>query len=474
MRLYDSLTRRIHDVKPVDPDGVARMYSCGPTVYRYAHIGNFRTFMLGDLIRRVLWFEGTDVFWAMNITDVGHMTDEVTDSGRDRMDVAMEDEGLSPAEIAQKYTDAFLEDADALNIGRADVYPKATDHIPEMVELTQTLMEREHAYEAGGTVYYDVQSFPDYGRLSGNTLERLRAGHRQELEVDPNKHHHADFALWKKAGPGRSMKWDSPWGPGFPGWHIECSAMSMKHLGNHFDIHTGGQDLKFPHHEDEIAQSEGATGHQVVGIWVHGGLMQSGSGGQRKKMAKSARNITRVAELAEEGIDPLAFRLLCFGTRYRSEMDFSWDALEAANSRLRTLRQRVVDFADAAPVPAAPSHAAGSLDEFRRRFADAIADDLDMPQAIVIMNELFSTDFVPEDLKYQELIEWDTVLGLDLLREAHDRTEVPGDVQALIAERDVARTAKDYARSDAIRDRLTAMGWEVMDTPAGTKVRRAG
>jgi cysteinyl-tRNA synthetase len=467
MRLYDSLTRQIHEVKPSHADGIVRMYSCGPTVYRYAHVGNFRTFMLGDLIRRALRFEGTEVLWIMNITDVGHMTDEVTDSGRDRMDLAMEDEGLSPLQIADKYTRAFLEDADALNIGRADVYPKATDHVPEMIELTETLLERGHAYEVGGAVYFDVQSFPNYGKLSGNTLEALRAGHRQDLEIDLNKRHHADFALWKRAGESRVMKWDSPWGPGFPGWHIECSAMSMRYLGDRFDVHTGGQDLKFPHHEDEIAQSEGATGHQVVSIWVHGGVLQMSG----RKMAKSAKNITRVSELAQQGIDPLAFRLLCFGTRYRREMEFDWEALEGANARLTTLRQRMAEWApDADASNVELSDDGGDLD---RRFRDAVADDLDLPQALVVLNEAVSASVAAAE-RFRLLASWDDALGLDLERLARWGTELPADVQALVRERDEARRSRDYARSDQIRDELTAMGWEAMDTAEGTKVRRRG
>src|SRR5256886_1425032 len=288
MRLYNSLSREIEEVKPADGRTV-KMYSCGPTVYRYIHIGNMRSFMLGDLIRRGLRLEGQDVLWVMNITDVGHMTDEVTDTGRDKMELAEADEGLTAREIADKYTEAFLEDADLVGIERADAYPRATDHIAEMIAIVQKLIELGHAYEVGGNVYYDVTTFPDYGKLSGNTLDKLRAGHRQDLEVDPNKRHPADFALWKRAGPGRLLKWPSPWGEGFPGWHIECSAMSMKYLGERFDMHTGGNDNKFPHHEDEIAQSEGATGHPVVSIWVHGGFLQMSG----QKMAKSAQNIHR-------------------------------------------------------------------------------------------------------------------------------------------------------------------------------------
>jgi cysteinyl-tRNA synthetase len=462
VRLYNSLTRQVEEVVPADGRTV-RMYSCGPTVYRYAHMGNMRTFMLGDLIRRVLRLEEYGVTWVMNITDVGHMTDDIGQEARDRMDIAVADEGLSPQEIAEKYTKAFLEDADAVGIERADEYPRATDHIPEMIELTQELIRKGHAYEVDGSVYFDLRSFPEYGRLSGNTLERLRAGHRQDLEVDPNKRHPEDFALWKRAGPGRLMKWDSPWGDGFPGWHIECSAMSMKYLGDRFDIHTGGTDLKFPHHEDEIAQSDAATGHKVISIWVHGGFLQLSG----QKMAKSAGNIARVTDLVEQGIDPLAFRLLCFGTRYRSEMDLSWDALETANDRLTRLRQRMGLWAEEDGGQEAGSVEAKELD---RRFREAVSDDLDMPAALKFLNEAVSAE-LPDAEKYALLAAWDSVLGLDLERLVREGFEVPDDVQALVEERDEARRQKDFARSDQIRDRLTAMGWEVMDTAGGTKVR---
>src|SRR2546421_1783261 len=385
MRLYDSLTRQVHEVKPVDGRTV-KMYSCGPTVYRYIHIGNMRSFMLGDLIRRGLRFEGQDVKWVMNVTDVGHMTDDVSDTGRDKMELAESDEGLPGLEFAERYTQAFLEDSDLVGIERADVYPRATDHIPEMIAIIEKLLANGHAYEVDGTVYYDVTTFPSYGKLSGNTLGALRAGHRQELEVDPNKRHPEDFALWKKAGPNRALKWPSPWGDGFPGWHIECSAMSIKHLGERFDIHTGGNDNKFPHHEDEIAQSEGAVGHQVVSIWVHGGFLQMAG----QKMAKSAKNIYRVTDLTDHGIDPLAYRLLCFGTRYRSEMDFNWEALEGANERLATLRRRMRDWA-AASGGNSPSRSDGAQ-ALDGRFREALAKDLDMPQALVVLNEGVGAD----------------------------------------------------------------------------------
>jgi len=460
MRLQNTLTRTVDEVVPIER-GHVRMYTCGPTVYRFAHLGNMRTFMLADLIRRALEFEGIRVTQIMNITDVGHMTDESSPEAVDKMLLAVEDEGLQPLEIAEKYAKAVFVDAEALGIRPADNYPKATEHIPEMIALTKTLVDKGHAYVVdSGSVYYDVTSFDGYGKLSGNTLDKLRAGHR-DLETDPRKKSPADFSLWKSAGPGRLMKWPSPWGEGFPGWHIECSAMSMKYFGERFDIHTGGIDLTFPHHEDEIAQSEGAVGHQVVNIWVHGGhLRQSG-----QKIAKSTGNVVRVEELLERGMDPLSFRWLTFQTRYRSEMDFTWDAMEDADRRVKQLRHRMADWGQGAVELTAD--AAG----FDRRFREAIADDLDLPSAVRIVNEVVSTTEVTDGEKYALLASWDQVLGLDLERDAKAGWEPTDEMRALMTERDAARAAKDYAKSDELRDRLGAIGLEVMDTVDGTKVR---
>jgi cysteinyl-tRNA synthetase len=427
------------------------------------HIGNLRTFLLADLLRRALEFEGYEVTQVMNITDVGHMTDDVSDEARDRMDIAVADEGLSPEEIAEKYTKAFWEDAAAIGIQPAHRYPKATEHIPQMLDLTATLMERGHAYQADeGNVYYDVRSFPAYGRLSGNTLDRLQPGHR-DLETAPGKRHHADFALWKAAGGTRLMKWPSSWGDGFPGWHIECSAMSMAYLGDHFDIHTGGQDLKFPHHEDEIAQSEGAIGHRVVNVWVHGGFLQL----KGSKMAKSSGNILRIGTLAEQGIDPLSFRYLTFQTRYRGEMDYADDAMHAADQRVKQLRRRMAEWSEAPP----PDRLSPEANDCDREFREAVAADLDMPSAIKVVNEAVSSSALSAGEKFAVLKSWDRVLGLDLERAAREGFTLPEEVESLVAERDRARADRDFQRSDGIRDELTALGYEVMDTPTGTRVR---
>jgi len=463
MRLYDSLTRTVREVVPLE-EGHVKIYACGPTVYRYAHLGNLRTYMLSDLIRRALELEGYRVTLVMNITDVGHMTDEASPEAVDKMLLAVEDEGLRPMEIAEKYTEAVLRDAEAVGIRPPDVMPKATEHIPQMLELTERLVESGHAYVVDtGSVYYDVTSFPGYGKLSGNTLENLKAGHR-DLETDPRKRHEADFALWKAAGAGRVMKWPSPWGEGFPGWHVECSAMSMEYLGERFDIHTGGTDLRFPHHEDEIAQSEGAVGHEVVSIWVHGGHLRLSG----QKIAKSTGNVVRAPEVADRGLDPLAFRWLTFQTRYRSEMDFSWEAMEDADRRVRQLRRHVAEWGDAT---GRLGEAAGAFDG---RFRDALGADLDLPSAVVVVNELDRSAEVPPGEKVELLRAWDRVMGLDLEREAREGWTPSDEMLELVGRRDRARAERDYAESDRLREELQAIGLEVMDTPSGTRIRPAG
>ena len=463
MRLYNTLSRAVEELVPVE-SGRVKMYACGPTVYRSVHLGNLRTFMLADLIRRAAEFEGYRVTLVQNITDVGHMTDESSPEAVDKMQLAMEDEGLQPLEIAEKYTKAALEDMAAVGIRLPDLMPKATEHIPEMIGLIETLIENGHAYVVEtGSVYYDVASFPEYGKLSGNTIDKLRAGHR-DLETDPAKRNPADFALWKSAGPGRLMKWPSPWGEGFPGWHVECSAMSMKYLGDRFDVHTGGNDLKFPHHEDEIAQSEGAVGHPVISTWAHGGFLRLTG----QKIAKSAGNVVRVEELIERGYDPLAFRWLTFQTRYRSEMDFTWEAMATADQRVKQLRRHLAEWGP-------PSEELGpAAKDFDSRFREAVANDLDLPTAVRVVNDLDHDPDAPPGEKRKLLASWDHVLGLDLERDAREAWEPSDEIRAKVAERDAAREAKDYARSDELRDRLQEMGLEVMDTAEGTKVRPRG
>jgi cysteinyl-tRNA synthetase len=459
LQVTNTLTRAKEPVRPHTPGRVA-MYSCGPTVYRYAHVGNLRTFLLADLVRRALEVGGVEVRQVQNITDVGHMTNERFDRGEDRMLVSARLEDRSPAEIADYYTRAFLEDAAALNLQRAAAYPRASDYVPQMQELVARLLERGHAYEVDGNLYFAVESFPGYGRLSGNTLDRLRAGHRQD-EPDPRKRHHADFALWKAAGPGRLVKWPSPWGDGYPGWHIECSAMSLATLGEHIDVHTGGEDNVFPHHEDEIAQSESVVGHRVVTTWVHGRHLLTGD----RKMAKSAGNFTSLRELGERGRSPLAARLLFLQARYRTPLNFTWEALEGAERTLDRLRSRVAAWAGSAGAAGREPGAAG----YEERFWAAVDDDLDTPRALAVLAELEGDETVAPAARLASAQAFDRFLGLDLAAQVGQR--LPAGAEGLIAERERARAARDFAAADRLRDRLATLGVEVTDTRAGTTWR---
>ena len=470
IRLYNSLSRRVEELKPLDARHVT-VYTCGSTVYKYAHIGNLRTYLAADLLRRGLEYLGYAVEHVKNITDVGHMRDEVSDSGEDRVEAAAEHEGKTPQEVADFYTAAWFEDERALNLLPAHRFPKASDHIPEMIELTQRLLEGGLAYEVEGTVYFDVSEFPEYGKLSGQRLDQVRAGHRIEVETD--KRDPADFALWKRAGAGRLMKWPSPWGEGFPGWHIECSAMSMKYLGERFDIHTGGIDLKFPHHEDEIAQSEGVVGHQVVNIWMHGEFLTFAD----QKMAKSTGNIIRVTELPERGFDPLDFRYLALTAHYRSKLDFTEDAMRAAAAGLRRLRRaasRETDSTDGDGAEARVDLSQLRAVAFRSRFSDAIADDLSLPQALEVAHAVARSPELPRPQRRALLLDFDRVLGLDLGRTPRPAPDLPPGAAALLVQREEARARRDYATSDALRDELAALGVEVRDTPEGqvTTARR--
>jgi len=448
VRVYNTFTRRKEELRPLR-EAEVRMYSCGPTVYRYVHVGNLRTFMVPDLLRRSLEYLGYRTYQVMNITDVGHLTDDAFDRGEDKMLVSARLENKSPQDIAAHYTAAFLEDVRKVNIRPADVYPRATDYIPQMQSLIAQLLAKGHAYEVAGTVYYDISSFPAYGRLSRNTTEKLLAGHRGE--PDPKKRHPGDFTLWKAAGENRLQTWPSPWGTGFPGWHIECSAMSMSILGERFDLHTGGADNVFPHHEAEIAQSEAVRGHRVVGAWMHGGLlMLAGS-----RMAKSAGNFFRITELEEQGFDPLAFRYLALQAKYRAPLNFSTEGLAGADRALRQLRARVAEWSQAAPAPE------GAEVTWDARFREAIADDLDLPRAMALVAELARSSLAPP-ARAATLLAWDRVLGLDLDRAGAEAGLPPGAAE-LIAERERARAAKDFARSDELREKLRALGVSVAD-----------
>ncbi|MCW2606225.1 MAG: Cysteine--tRNA ligase [Frankiales bacterium] len=462
LRLHDTRTRQLEEIVPATP-GLLTVYACGPTVYRYAHVGNLRTFLLTDLVRRTAEQHGLRVKLVQNITDVGHMQDDtgIDDGGEDKLLAQARLEDKSPFAIARFYEDAFHRDLRVLNVHPADAYPRASEWISSMVALIETLVEKERAYVGtDGTVYFAAQSFDGYGAISGNRLDELRAGHGAtgESTATSAKRFHADWALWKKAGENREMTWDSPWGRGFPGWHIECSAMSVDLLGETIDLHTGGIDLRFPHHEDERAQSDSAVGHEVVRHWVHGEhLLFEG-----RKMAKSTGNVVLVSDVVDKGHDALALRLAFLTSRYRQQANLSWDSIAAADSTLSRWRAAVADWAEE------PSQAIAQA--YRDEVLAAFDDDLDTPKALQVLRRLEKDAGVAAGAKFETFAWADRLLGLDLARDvgrAKPVAVLPDGTQALLDARAQARADKDFAASDRLRDELAALGVVVKDTKAG-------
>ncbi len=457
LKLYNSLSRAIETFKPIKKSEVG-FYSCGPTVYDNVHVGNLRTLILADVLHRVLKFDGLKINFVMNITDVGHLTSD-GDSGQDKMEKnakTVED----VMAVAKKYTDAFLADIKAINILTPDQLPKASDHIKEQIEMIQSLIDKGFAYESTDAVYFDISKAKDYTKLIGQNLEDMKLGARQEVVKDPNKHNDHDFVLWFKT-VGRYehhiQRWQSPWGEGFPGWHIECSAMSRKYLGDHFDLHVGGVDLKFPHHTNEIAQSEGFSGKQFVNYWIHGEHLLIDQG----KMAKSEGNFMTLQTVIDKGINPLAYRYLTLTSHYRSKLNFTWDSLTAAQNALNNLYQEISSYPNEGK----------TIQEFSAAFKDAVNDDLDMPKGIAIMWDMIKSDNSEQD-KLATIFEFDKVLGLDLEKVWMTNKEIPVEVSNLVKDRDNARTVRDFAKSDEIRKQLEEKGYEVDDTPDGTKLKK--
>jgi len=468
--LYNTLTRTKELFRPLNLPRVS-IYSCGPTVYKDIHVGNFRTFLMTDWLRRVLEYNGYDVFLVRNITDVGHLQNDVEESGEDKLEYEARLTGRSAYEIADHYTRQYMRDAAELNILPPQLNPKATDHIPEMQAMTEKLIERGLAYTVDGNVYYDVSSFPFYGQLSGNTVENLRAGGsgRVQLEIAEDKEAPEDFALWKHGDADRQMNWPSPWGIGFPGWHIECSAMATKYLGEQFDIHTGGIDLVFPHHEDEIAQSEGVSGKPPVQVWVHGEFLNIGKG-ETTKMSRSKGNVVLVSTLKEAGIDPMAFRYLLLTAHYRSKLNFTDESITAAQNGLNNLR---ADLASLPPVEVSGSQEPWSeaAQQVQDAFHVAINDDLDLPTALSITREVARNDKIAPAERRRLILDFDRVLGLRLdTVESKTPRVLSDEALALVRERDAARAARDWKRSDELRDELKALGFEVRDTAKGTEL----
>jgi cysteinyl-tRNA synthetase len=466
--LHNTLTRSKELFQPLNPPKVG-IYNCGPTVYKDIHVGNFRAFMITDWLRRMLEYNGYDVFLVRNITDVGHLHDsEVEESGEDKLEHEARVTGRSAYEIAAYYIQQYLADSAELNILPAHVNPRATEHIPEMQEMIEILIERGLAYAVDGNIYYDVSRFPNYGQLSGNTVENLRAGGsgRVQLEIAEDKAAPEDFALWKHGDASRQMNWPSPWGIGFPGWHIECSAMSTEYLGEQFDIHTGGIDLIFPHHEDEIAQSQGVTGKKPVQFWVHNEFLIFGG----LKMSRSKGNVILVSTLKELGIDPLAYRYLLLTAHYRSKLNLTDESITAAQNALNNLRADLAEL----PAPGADDNQSSWSEEaqqVRDAFHLAINDDLELPAALSITREVARNGKIAPAERRRLVLDFDRVLGLRLdTVEPKQPRVISDEVRALVHERDVARAARDWKRSDQLRNQLIALGFEVRDTPNGTEL----
>ena len=459
LKLYNSLTRRKAEFQPVRA-GEVGLYTCGPTVYNFAHIGNLRTYIFEDILKRVLQYNGYRVKHVMNITDVGHLTGD-RDMGEDKMEKGALREGRTAWEIADFYTRAFKSDIKQLNILAPDIWVKATDTIDDQIALIKILEEKDFTYRTRDGIYFDTSRFADYTQLSHQKLASLQEGAR--VEKNPQKRNPTDFALWKFSPQGvqRQMEWDSPWGIGFPGWHIECSVMSMKFLGDQLDIHCGGTDHIDVHHTNEIAQSEAATGKKFFNFWMHGAFLIIAGG---KKMAKSEDNfLTLENAFIKAGIHPLVYRFAAFQTHYRKPMEYSDESVQAARNGLMHLQNQVRNIAAAGRDPQnmiSPEH--------KNRFLEAVNDDLNMPRALAAVQELLKSS-VSDGRKYTTILEFDQVLGLDLDR-LDQPEELPSAVQKLVDARQNARENKQWAASDRLRDEIQELGYLVQDTPEGVKV----
>ena len=465
--LYNTLSRTKEKFEPLTP-GKIGMYTCGPTVYNYAHIGNLRTFLFEDLLARTLRFNGYEVTHVMNVTDVGHQTSDA-DAGEDKMQVAAEREHKSPYEIARFYEEAFVRDLERLGIRRPNVLPRATEHVEQMIRLNRTLEEKGYTYTTREGLYFDTSKVPDYGKLARLRLDEQKQAARDDVNVDPEKRHPADFVLWFANKPNHVMKWESPWGVGYPGWHIECSAMSMEYLGETFDIHCGGNDHIPVHNTNEIAQSESATGKPFARYWMHSAFLVMAQG----KMSKSKGGFITVQTLIDSGYDPLAYRYLCLQTHYRSELVLAWEwenddpatgrgraeSLDSAQTGLKRLYERITRTEDE------PLKSEEAFRSAHDEVLSALNDDLNVPKAVATLHTYAS----PRLWKA-----FDPVLALDFETRAVAREEeqAPAEIWALVEERQAARKGRDFARADALRSEIAALGWELGDTPQGPTLKR--
>ena len=468
LSLFNTRTKKIEDFKPLQPNQVT-MYCCGPTVYDYSHIGNFRTYTISDFLLRTLKYLSFKTTYVMNITDVGHIVADA-DQGEDKLEKGAKREGKTAWEIAKFYTDSFLQDSEKLNLTEPDVRSKATEHIPEQIQMVQTLFTKGFAYQLLDGIYFDTAKFASYGALTGQKLDELKEGAR--IEANPNKHNPTDFTLWKFSPKGekRQMEWESPWGVGYPGWHIECSAMSRKYLGEQFDIHTGGVDLIPVHHTNEIAQSECASGkHPVVSYWVHVQFLMV----DNEKMAKSKGNFFRIADIETKGFDPLSLRYFYMTSHYRSFSNFTWEGLKAANTALIELKKQTTILKNQTARTTLSDEKLEKIDSFRLSFITALSDDLNMPKAIAIVWEMLKSN-IPSSDKYDLLMSFDDVLGLRLSEPFAEAVpeKIPEQITRLVGKREELRLQKKFTEADDVRKEIEKSGYILEDTPNGASVRK--
>jgi len=467
------MSRKLEEFVPLTPGHVG-FYSCGPTVYHYTHIGNLRSFVLADLLKRMFIENGYDVYNVMNITDVGHLTSDDDDSGEDKMEKGAARDNKSVWDVAKFYTDEFLRDSADLNLMEPSARPRATDYIAKQIELVQKLVDLGYTYEIPGDgIYYDTSKFAAYGALTGGALSGNWAGAR--VEFNDAKRNPTDFALWKfsPTDKKRQMEWDSPWGVGFPGWHIECSAMSMALLGAHFDIHTGGVDLSRVHHANEIAQSEPITGAPWVKYWVHSEFLVDKSG---EKMSKSSGEFLTLSVLKKRGYDPMAYRYMLLMGHYQSQLAFSWDGLDAAANGYKNLVRRMTEIlADKTPGTVDTS----LFNKWHDKILATVSDNLKTAEALVMVQDLLKNRDVNSATKRELFTFIDRLLGLRLIESAQkqlslENTDVPDGIVALSQERAAAKAARDWARADALRTQIENAGWNVLDTKDGVKIVKKG
>lgn len=466
LSFYNTLTRSVEPFRPLDP-ALVRVYCCGPTVYNFQHIGNLRTYIFEDLLMRTLRYAGYQVKHVMNITDVGHLVSDA-DEGEDKMAIASRREGKTSQDIAAYYTDIFFQHCQMLNISKPDIVCKATEHIEPMQDMISALTEKGYAYQSGGNVYFDVSRFNNYGKLALLDIDTLRAGAR--IEVDGQKRNPCDFVLWftKSKFENQELQWDSPWGRGYPGWHIECSAMATTYLGPTIDIHCGGIDHIPVHHTNEIAQSECAHGQQFARFWMHGAFLTT----DKSKMSKSSGEFLTLDRIVEKGYEPMAYRYLALGASYRKELSWSWEALETAASSLRRLRANVVALRGVASLPEQESLTLDKQSaETKKEFEDAIFYDLNMPKALAVVHRTLGSDELSPESKLALLTDFDKVLGLGVKSWRQTDIVVPAEILELLKERELARGNKNWSEADRLRDLILEKGYLVVDGKQGATVK---